>query len=114
MSELFETINTQAAEAAARDQQEAEAAQMVEEDRRARQARKRQRQRRLATLTFLLRVVCALVLIVALCFSCKAELITVHLARTAVAVIASWLAFWGGAWVQYMFAKGGLLNVCAE
>lgn len=110
MSELFETINTNAEEATARAQKEAEAVQEAQEQRLAdkRLVAKMRRQR--ATRTLIVRTIIAAALIVGLCLANDAGLVVADFAVIVISAIFSWIAFWFGAWVQFVWCKGGLLT----
>lgn len=66
-----------------------------------------------ATKAFTTRAVIAIVLIVGLALAMGFDLIVPSLALPLEAGVMIWIAIWFGAWAQFMFAKGGLLDVQA-
>ena len=114
MSELFETINTNATEADARAHEEAEVAQKVQEELQAKRLADKKLQaqirREKANRALLIRAVACTVIIIGLWVASVFDLMAVQLARPVVAAVFAYLAFWVGAWCQFTWCKGGLLE----
>ena len=110
MSELFETINANAEEANVRAQEEARATYDAHEQRLADKKLVAKMRRQKATRTLILRIAIAVVLCVGLWLAKTAGLVVVDFALLVVSAIFAWLAFWLGAWVQFVWCKGGLLT----
>lgn len=110
MSELFETINNHSEEATVRAQEEAKAAQEAQEQRLADKKLVAHMRRQRATRTLVLRTLIAAMLIVGLCLAKNAGLVVADFALVVISAIFAWLAFWLGAWVQFVWCKGGLLT----
>lgn len=114
MSELFEAIENNANEAKAREQEAAEVAQKTQEDLQAKRladkklAAQLRHQRALRAL--LIRAISCVVIIIGLWVASKFDLIAVQLCRPLVAAVFAYLAFWAGAWCQFAWCKGGLLE----
>ena len=71
----------------------------------------KRRARKKATRTFIRRAVVAIVLIVGICLAMEFDLIVPLLAIPLEAGVMIWIGVWFGAWLQFMFADGGLLDV---
>lgn len=110
MSELFETIDANADQAAAVMQKEMDAAREEQEILRADRRRLAELKRKKATRDLLKKGITGVVLIAGLLIAegagCMVEGLTVLL----VFAVFVWLAFWLGAWAQFMWGRGGLLN----
>ena len=103
MSELFDTINMKAL-----DSDEIE--RIAAEEKAAERKRAAKAKRDKATRTLLSRVGSAAGVCLGLWLAGKFELMNLHLILCLYAAIFSWLCIWIGAWVQFMFCKGGLLE----
>ena len=103
MSELFDTIEMKALDAAERERIAQE--QKLMEHKRAVLAKRHK-----ATRTVLLRIGGAVLVCLALWLAGKFELMNVNLVLCLYAAIFSWLCLWIGGWVQFMFCKGGLFE----
>ena len=103
MSELFDTINLKAQGSAENDR-------AAEEKKQAERKSAAQAKRQKATRTLLSRVGSAAIVCLGLWLAGKFELMNLHLILCLYAAIFSWLCIWIGAWVQFMFCKGGLLE----
>lgn len=103
MGELFDTIEMKALDAAERERIGQEQKQM--EHKRAVQAKRHK-----ATRTMLSRIGCAVLACLALWVAGKFELMNTNLVLGLYAAIFAWLCLWIGAWVQFMFCKGGLFE----
>ena len=114
MSELFETIDNNAAEAKIRAQAEAEAVQKAQENMLARKAeaykQAAQARHTKAKKAIILRAAVCILIALGLWVATSWELIDVRLSRALVAAVACYLTFWLGAWFQFRFCKGGLLE----
>lgn len=111
MSEMFDAVDANRAAADDRERAEAEAAEAALAEWRAQEVRRRIRRRKRATRGFILRAALALFFGILVVAAQNAGLIDPRLAGPAVAFLVSWLSVWFGAWLQFMFADGGLLNV---
>lgn len=109
MSELFEAINTHSEEAAAQARVDAEELQKIEEARAADKKRVHKMRHRRATRTLAFRLVIAAALCVGVCLATHASLMAEDFAVLVLAMVFSWFSFWAGAWVQFVWCKGGLL-----
>ena len=103
MSELFDTIEMKA-------QEQAELERIANEERQAERKRAAKAKRDRATRTLLSRVGSAAIVCLGLWLAGKFELMNVSLVLCLYAAIFSWLCVWIGAWIQFMFCKGGLLE----
>ena len=103
MSELFDTIELKA-------QEQAELERLAYEQRQAERKREAQAKRNKATRTLLTRTAGAALVCLALWLAGKFELMNLTLILCLYAAIFSWLCIWIGAWIQFMWCKGGLLE----
>lgn len=103
MSELFDTIEMKAQDSAERERQAYEEQQQL-------QTKTRQLKRRRATKALVLRILAAVALCVAMSLAKRSGLMAEELIRGIYLVLAAWLSFWVGAWFQFMYFKGGLLQ----
>lgn len=103
MSEMFEAIEKQAR---ARDEREVAA----REERRAELLTMAQAKRRKATRAMALRLAVAVVICVLLSLAGKVGMMDRVLIRFVYVGLAAWASFWFGAWWQFMYCKGGLLQ----
>lgn len=114
MSELFETIENHAAEAKAREQEAAEVAQKAQEDLQAKRLADKKMQaqirRQKAMQSLIIRAIACAVIIIGLWVASAFGLMAVQLCRPLVAAVFAYLAFWAGAWCQFAWCKGGLLE----
>ena len=95
MSEMFETVNSHAD--AVRASREADAA-------------KKRRQRK-ADRVLRIRAISAAIIVAVLGLFGGLGLVSWWLAIFLILVTDVWLAIWFGAWLQFSFVEGGLLNV---
>lgn len=110
MNEILGAVSDNAARTKKRDKAEAEAAEAALREWEAQEERRKARQRRQATRGFLLRAVMAVWLMWAFAVSEANGLIDPRLASWILTAIATWGAAWLGAWVQFMWAEGGLFK----
>lgn len=103
MSELFETIEKNAKDSAERER-------LAYEEQQQLQSKARQLKRRRATKALISRVLIVVALCVGMSLASRAGLMEVVLIRGIYAALATWIAFWVGAWFQFMYCKGGLLQ----
>ena len=103
MSELFETIEKNAQDQAERDR-------VAYEERQAERRRTVQAKRRKATVSMLIRLLVVVALCAAMSLARSADLMAVELVRGVYVALAAWLSFYLGAWIQFMWCKGGLLE----
>lgn len=103
MSEIIEIIETNANEARARE--EDLMAKRIADKKLAAQIR---RQKALRAL--IVRVIACVVIVIGLWVASTFDLIAVQLSRPLVAAVFVYLAFWAGAWCQFAWCKGGLLE----
>ena len=103
MSELIETIEKKAAKAEADDLQEYETRQAERKER----ARAKRRQ---ATLAFIIRLAVTVLLVLGMRLAAKFGLMADTLVLWLYAAVVFYLALYLGAWVQFMWCKGGLLE----
>ena len=103
MSELFDTIEMKALDSAERERIAFE--EKMAERKRAAKAKRDKATRTLLTRTGISAAICA-----ALWLAGKFDLMADNLVLCLYAAIFSWLCIWIGAWVQFMFCKGGLLE----
>ena len=103
MSELFETINNNA-------QDFSELERIANEERQAERKHAAKAKRDKATRTLLSRVGSSAIVCLGLWLAGKFKLMNVTLVLCLYAAIFSWLCVWIGAWIQFMFCKGGLLE----
>lgn len=105
--DYLESVNNRAKMARANEDRRAKAIAAAEQKvQAARQAKKRRR----ANMTFIVRVLAVVLLGVALWAAHLFDLIAGQLAFGVMCAGLTWLAFWAGAWVQFMWCKGGLLD----
>lgn len=71
----------------------------------------KKRARKKATGAFIRRAVVATVLVIGLWMAMVFDLIVPVLAIPLEAGVMIWIGIWFGAWMQFMFADGGLLDV---
>lgn len=109
MGDLFEAINTNAEEAAARAREDAEALQKIEEARAADKKRVTKMRHLRATRTLAFRLVIAAAIIVCVGLATRSGYMLEDFAILVISMVFSWFAFWAGAWVQFVWCKGGLL-----
>ena len=110
MSELFETIEKKAdlKKTEAKNKAEAEkAAQAAREEEHRRTAMAK---RRKATKSITTRLIFTLAVVVGLWFSGKFGLIAEQLIVWMYGAIACWFTYWFGAWMQFMWCKGGFME----
>lgn len=86
----------------------------AEEKARAAAAKKAMRLRKKANRQIILRAVAALVVCTLFWLAGFFGLMDGRLTVPVMGTVCSWFGFWFGAWVQFMWADGGLLNVNAE
>ena len=114
MSELFETIEINAKEANVREQEATEAAQKAQEDLQAKRLADKklaaQLRRQKALRALLIRAITCTIIIIGLWVASAADLMAVQLCRPLVAAVFAYLSFWAGAWCQFAWCKGGLLE----
>lgn len=110
MSELFETIEMKADKAKAEAKNRAEADRVAHEARQEERKRSAQVKRKKAAVALLARVAFAVLLVVSVWAAGKFGLVAEQLTVWLYAAIGSWLAYWFGAFVQFMYCKGGLLE----
>ena len=103
MSELFDTINLKAQGSAENDR-------AAEEKKQAERKSAAQAKRKKATCTLLTRAGISALICAGLWLAGKFELMNLNLILCLYAAIFSWLCIWIGAWIQFMFCKGGLLE----
>lgn len=103
MSELFETINMKALD-------QAEQERIDFEERQIERKRAARYKRRKATKALLIRVAVAAVLFIAMWVAGKFDLMADVLILWLYGGVAAWLCIWCGAWYQFMWCKGGLLE----
>ena len=103
MSELFDTIELNA-------QEKAELERLAYEQKQIERKNAAHAKRRKATRTVLTRIGGAALVCLALWLAGKFELMNVNLVLGLYAAIFSWVCLWIGAWVQFMFCKGGLFE----
>lgn len=105
--EFREQLNTRAAY---QGQQEEKRAKLAEDAERVSRELHRNKQRRKATRAIIWRLIFCLVVWGGLTVAQICGLISVWLAVPLAAAVMVWAAFWAGAWVQFMYCKGGLLD----
>lgn len=114
MSELFETINTNATEAKVHEAEAAEVEKKAQEDLQAKRIADKklavQLRRQKAKRALIVRAISCAVIILGLWVACACGLMVVQLCRPLVAAVFAYLAFWAGAWCQFAWCKGGLLE----
>lgn len=103
MSELFDTIELKA-------QEQAELERLAYEEKQAERKRAAKAKRVKATRTLLTRAAGAALVCLALWLAGKFDLMNDNLVLCLYAAIFSWLCIWVGAWIQFMWCKGGLLE----
>ena len=103
MSELFNTIEMKALDSAERER-------IAFEERQAERKAAAKAKRNKATRTLLIRILTFVVLCLALWLVGKLGLMNVNLILCVYAAAFSWLCLWIGAWVQFMWCKGGLFE----
>lgn len=103
MSELFETINMKALDSAERER-------VAFEERQAERKREAKAKRINATKKLLTRTAIVILTALGLWLAGKYYLMDATLVLVLYAAIFCWLCIWIGAWFQFMFCKGGLLE----
>ena len=103
MSELFDTIEMKA-------QEQAELERLAYEEKQAERQKAKKAKRWKATRALLIRILIAVGICVAMSLAGRSGLMDLLLIRSVYLVLASWLSFWIGAWFQFMWCKGGLLE----
>lgn len=103
MSEMFEAIERNATERAERER-------IAQEEQMTAWKKAKVAQRRKATRGLLIRTLVVIALCVAMSFACSSGLMDLTLTRWISVALVTWLAFWIGAWFQFMWCKGGLLE----
>lgn len=111
MSELFETVDANRAAAEERQRAEAQAAEAALAEWQEQQERRRIRRRKRATRSLVLRTLFVVAVQVLLALAMFEGLMDARLAVALGAFASCWLCVWIGAWLQFMYADGGLLNV---
>lgn len=111
---MFEAIEMNATEAKAREAEAAEVAQKAQEDLQAKRIADKklaaQLRRQKAKRALIVRAISCAVIIVDLWVASACGLMAVQLCRPVVAAVFAYLAFWAGAWCQFAWCKGGLLE----
>ena len=103
MSELFDTIEMKALDQAERER-------IACEERRAERRREARAKRNKATWTMMTRTGVAAVIATGLWVAGRYCMIDANLVMALVAAIIAWICFWLGAWIQFMWCKGGLME----
>lgn len=103
MSELFDTINMKALD-------EAERERVVFEEQQVERKRAVKAKRVKATRTMLKQFGIALLMCLGLWLAGKFDLMNDNLVLALIAAIGAWLAYWFGAFVQFMWCKGGFME----
>lgn len=103
MSELFDTINMKALDSAERER-------IAFEERQADRKREAKAKRTKAIRTMLKQLGVAVLLCLGLCLAGKFDLVNDNLVLALIAAIGAWLAYWFGAFVQFMWCKGGFME----
>lgn len=111
MSELFETVDANRAAAEERKRAEAEAAEAALAEWRAKEEQRKIRRRKRATRSLVLRALIVVAINVLLALAQIWGLMDIRLALVLGVFASCWLCVWAGAWIQFMYADGGLLNV---
>lgn len=103
MSELFDTIEMKALDAAEQER-------LAYEEKQAERKRATKAKRVKATRTLLTRTGISALICAGLWLAGKFGLMNTTLVLCLYAAIFSWLCIWIGAWLQFMWCKGGLLE----
>ena len=103
MGELFDTINMRALDSAERER-------IIHEEQQAELRAAKKAKRHQATKKMLTRVGAVVLICAGLWLAGKFNLINTTLVLVLYAALFMWLAYWLGAFVQFMFCKGGLLE----
>lgn len=103
MSEMFQTIEKQA-------QEQAERERLAYEERQLELKRSALAKRRKATRSMVIRLLATIALVVSMSLAGKYGLMDRSLIRGIYVALAAWISFWLGAWSQFMWCKGGLLQ----
>lgn len=111
MSEMFEGINAHADQAWEHEQSRAA---QVKEAAKAVAAVKVRLRRKKATRGIIVRATAAVIVCASLWLAGFFGLMDVRLTVPLMGTAFAWLAFWTGVWAQFMWPRGGLLNVNAE
>lgn len=111
MSELFETVDANRAAAEERKRAEAEAAEAARAEWCVKEEQRKIRRRKRATRSLILRALFVLVVNVLLALAQIWDLMDIRLALGLGFFASCWLCVWVGAWLQFMYSDGGLLNV---
>lgn len=110
MSEMFDTISANAEQAAEREREQFAEAEALLAKREALNEQRRQLRRKKATRALVLRLVSVAVVLVGLFLSLRFELMAWQLVVAVAAGVIVWGSVWTGAWMQFMFADGGVLH----
>lgn len=110
MSEMFDAISANADQAAERERKQIAEAEETLAKWEAQQEQRRQRKRKSATRAMVLRLLFVAVVLVGLFFSLRFELMAWQLVVSVAAAVVVWGSVWTGAWMQFMFADGGVLH----
>lgn len=103
MSELFDTIELKALDSAERER-------VAYEEKLAERKRATKAKRSKATRIMLARAGVSALICLALWLAGKLELMNLNLVLCLIATVFCWLCVWFGAWLQFMWCKGGLLE----
>ena len=103
MSELFDTIEMKALDAAVRER-------IAFEERQAERKRETKNKRTKAIRTMLKHFGIAVLVCLGLWLAGKLDLMNDDLVLALIAAIGAWLAYWFGAFVQFMWCKGGFME----
>ena len=103
MSELIEIIENNANEAKAREED-------LQAKRIADKKLTAQLRRQKALRDLIIRAVACTLIIIGLWVASACGLMAAQLGRPLVAAVFAYLAFWAGAWCQFAWCKGGLLE----
>ena len=103
MSELFDTIEMKALDAAERER-------IAQEQKQIERRRATKAKRTKATYTLLIRAGISALVCLALWLAGKFDLVNDNLVMALYAAIFCWLCLWIGAWFQFMWCKGGLFE----
>ena len=110
MSELFETIDAKADQAKIKAKNKAEAERAAQEAREIEHRRSIKAKRIKAVRQLVARLAVTLALVVGLWLSGKFGLIAEQLIVWMYGATASWFTYWLGAFVQFMWCRGGYME----
>lgn len=110
MSELFETIEMKADQAKIKAKNKAEAEKAAQEAREEERRRAAHAKRNKATHRMVTRLAITLALVAGLWLSGKFGLIAEQLIVWMYGAAGSWFTYWLGAYVQFMWCKGGYME----